>query len=404
MVDELFAPAAESLVYLIYLVVILLAGVVATIISKKLRIPNILLLLIFGITLGNMWYKGQFLIRFPTIFLSVISIIALAMIVFDASSKFKIREFDKLAMKVIKLTGVFFLLTFIFLTLFSKFIFNLDFWHAMIFSTLMAGTSPSVILFMFGKTKMKVLEILKVESIINTPLVVLFPVIILELWGKLSNVALSKFDIFLDQAQPFVVLFVVGTGAGVIMGLIGSRMMRNHYVQDVSPLALVTMALLTYVLAEKFGGNGVLAVTIMGLFYGNVYIKEKAKLFEFSEVFTNAFEVMVFILIGLIVHLPLNAAFFYKSILLFVIYLVIRYVSIEVSFEKNKLNRKEKFFMVLNVQKGIAVAVVVIFLSTISELTTVLHLALAFMLYSIVLSTISLLFINKLLGIEEKPV
>jgi len=175
-------------------------------------------------------------------------------------------------------------------------------------------------------------------------------------------------------------------------------------VQDVSPLALVTMALLTYVLAEKFGGNGVLAVTIMGLFYGNVYIKEKAKLFEFSEVFTNAFEVMVFILIGLIVHLPLNAAFFYKSILLFVIYLVIRYVSIEVSFEKNKLNRKEKFFMVLNVQKGIAVAVVVIFLSTISELTTVLHLALAFMLYSIVLSTISLLFINKLLGIEEKPV
>ena len=50
--------------------------------------------------------------------------------------------------------------------------------------------------------------------------------------------------------------------------------------------------------------------------------------------------------------------------------------------------------------KGIAVAVVAFFLSTIVNLTTVLHLTLAFMLYSIILSTVVLLFAKKILNVK----
>lgn len=53
---------------------------------------------------------------------------------------------------------------------------------------------------------------------------------------------------------------------------------------------------------------------------------------------------------------------------------------------------KEKLFMSLNVQKGIAVAVVVFSLATldIGGIGMVLNLALAFMLYSIILSSVIL--------------
>jgi cell volume regulation protein A len=228
---------------------------------------------------------------------------------------------------------------------------------------------------------------------------------ILELSYKVGNVTLSKFDIIFSQFKPFIVLFVVGVGTGVLMGLIGSRIMKRYYSESMSPLALITLALLTYILSENLGGSGVLAVTIMGLFYGNLYIIEKIKLFRFSEVFANALEILVFILIGLIIKFPLTMVFLVNSLLLFGFYLVIRYVSINIAFRKDKLLFRQKLFMTLNVQKGIAVAVVAFFLSTVSELTTVLNITLAFMLYSIVLSTIALFFTKKLLRVDvEKQI
>ena len=53
---------------------------------------------------------------------------------------------------------------------------------------------------------------------------------------------------------------------------------------------------------------------------------------------------------------------------------------------------KEKIFMSLNAQKGIAVAVVVFSLATleIEGMQTILNLSLAFMLYSIILSSVVL--------------
>jgi cell volume regulation protein A len=404
MVEGLLIISNEPLLYLIYVVILLICGIFASIFAKKLKIPNILFLLVVGIALGQLKYHGDHLISFPPVFITTMGLIALAMIVFDASSQFPIREFDTLAKSVFKLSFVFLSLNLILLSVATKYIFNLSIWQAIIFASLMAGTSPSVILFMFEKVKTRAIEILKIESIINTPLTVLFPIMIFEFTNKISIVGVSKFDILLEQIEPFMVVFIVGIGAGVLMGLIGSRIMKTHYVENISHLALITIALFTFALAEKLGGNGVLAVTITGLFYGNLFIKEKVRLFEFSEVFTNSMEILIFVIIGLIVRFPLTLSFIFKSLVLFGIYLIIRYISIRVAFKKTLLF-KEQLFMTLNVQKGIAVAVVVFFFAGIPSLVEVLHLSIVFMLYSIVLSTVLLLFTKKLLNLkveEEK--
>ena len=169
---------------------------------------------------------------------------------------------------------------------------------------------------------------------------------------------------------------------------------------------MITAALLAYIIAENLKGNGVLAVTSMGLLFGNVYLKQKIQLQEFSLVFSNSLEIMVFILVGLIVKIPFQVDFFVKSLALFLIYLIIRYFAIAISLRKLKFNFKEKVFMALNAQKGIAVAVVAFSLANlnIEGMQVILNLILAFMLYSIVLSTIiirfSKLFVN--MGAEKK--
>ena len=391
----------DALVFLTYLAVILLIGIFCTFLMQKLKIPNILLLLIAGITLGSISYKEAPLISFPPIFLTSISILALVMIVFDSASRLKLKKFDSLSIQALKLSLIFLLLNLIFFAMFFKFTFQLEsLLLVLLFSALMSGTDPAAILSMLKSSGNKVFELLRIESLVNTPLIVLLPFIILDLMKTIKmELILTK---FIEQILPFLQQFVAGIGAGVLVGIIMLKFMKRKYSHILSPLVMITAALITYILAENLGGNGVLAVTAMGLLFGNVYVKQKLQLQEFSTIFSNALEILVFILIGLVIKIPFSLNFFFLSFILFIFYTMIRYIAIDFSLRTSKFTTKEKFFMALNAQKGIAVAVVAFTLSTlnIQGIELILNLILAFMLYSIIISTITIKLSNFF--IEEK--
>jgi NhaP-type Na+/H+ or K+/H+ antiporter len=167
-------------------------------------------------------------------------------------------------------------------------------------------------------------------------------------------------------------------------------------------LAIIAAALLTYVLAENLGGNGVLAVTTLGLVFGNIYIEHKKKLQEFSATFSEFLEIFVFVLIGLVISIPLTYNFLIPSLILFLIYILIRFIAIQLSFIKSNITQKEKLFMTLNMPKGIAVAVVAFTLATIPipGLKPILDLILVFIIYSIILSTIATKFSRYFTKVE----
>jgi len=389
------------LLFLTYLAIILLIGLLTSIVSQKFKIPNILLLLFIGVGLGKITYKEGPLIFFPELFLTGISILALVMIVFDAASRFKLRILDYLSLHTLWLSVVFLIFNLIFLTVFTMLIFGIkSIFLALVFSALMSGTGPSAVMSMFKNVKHRVLEFLKLEALINTPLVVLLPFIILDLRTTLKDQILIS--TFIEQFVPLLQQFVVGVGSGVLVGLIMFKFMKKQYSTVLSPLALITATLLTYIIAENLQGNGVLAVTAMGIIFGSVYVKQKPHLQEFSSVFANSLEILVFILIGIVIAIPFSLEFFIKSVILFALYLIIRYISIIFSLRGINFTLKEKIFMSLNAQKGIAVAVVVFSLANlnITGIDVILNLALVFMLYSIVVSSVVLRLAKKFVKLE----
>ena len=161
----------------------------------------------------------------------------------------------------------------------------------------------------------RVFDFLKFEALLNTPLVVLLPFLILDLKRTLKDQILVS--TFIDQFVPLLQQFIVGIGTGVLIGLVMFKFMKKQYSMVLSPLAVITSALLAYTIAENLHGNGVLAVTSMGILFGNVYVKQKFQLQEFSTVFSSSLEILVFVLIGLIVNIPFTIEFFLKSALLF---------------------------------------------------------------------------------------
>jgi len=386
----------SALLYLTYMAVVLLAGIFVSVVANRLRIPNVLLFIITGIILGSIQYNLQPLVSFPVDFVASIGVLAIAIIVFNGASRLKLKEFDDFALKSLKLSLLFLLLNMTFLSFGAYFLFDFPMAYALIFASLMAGTAPEVVLSVLKPVKNKVIELLEIESIVNTPLVVLIPFLIVDAVRTIGEFSSTN---ILNHLAPFLQQLVAGVGSGVLIGLIVFKIMRRYYNELLSPIAVIAAALLTYVLAENLGGNGVLAVTVMGIFFGTLYVKQKGEIQHFSDVFTYLLMILVFVMVGLLVNMSVGWVFFVKAALLFALSLVLRFIAMKIAVGP-EYTGKEEAFLVFTSPKGIAVAVVVLLLSTMNlpNIEPMLDLTLILLLYSVIVSSISIRFSSKMLG------
>ena len=381
------------LVELSWLGVLLLIGLLCSIISFKIKVSEVLLLIIVGIVLGSF-------ISFPISFLTNLGIFALIMIIFDSSSRFKIKEVAELYPYALKLVTIFLLMNLVFFTLFTHLLFDGSFTIkglilSLLFSALMSGTSPDVVLSTLKEKKRKIADILEFESIINTPIIILVPLVMFSLYQGIFH-AETIFRTFFQS-------IMTGIGTGLFLGLVIFRLMKKKYIENLSPLVIIALVLISYSLAETLGGSGILSVTTLGLVFGGSILKEKEEIQKFSSIFTNFLKIIMFILLGLVIQIPFKYEFLIKATVLFFIYLIIRYMAVSVSLKKLSLNKKEKIFMTFNVSKGLGVAVVLFILiaTGLKEMDVIISLSFFFILYSIILSSVTNRFIDYFLKYDE---
>ena len=401
------------------LTVILFIGLLMGLISKKLEIPAMLLLMISGAVIKNITLNGSPVFVFSDEFLISVSILALVMIVFEGSSNFTLHDLDTYTTYALKTVVMFFVFNMLFLSIATYYLFGVSSMIlSLLFAAVMAGTDPGSVLSLFQTKSNKITELLKFESIVNTPVMVLIPFILLDLMELDANVMSN----FLEYLTPFMQQIITGIGTGVFLGIIVFRFMKKFYSDKLSPLMLLTTSLLTYIMAESIGGNGVLAVTVFGVFFGNTRVKKKIELKGFSNSISNILEIVVFVLIGFVLPIHLPISFILKSILLFGLMIILRFIAIELVYYNDHLNLKERIFISLNCAKGIAVAVIAFILSNyvlnlpilvdgvklINSIPliqypgakTIIDLMILFMLYSIILSSIMARFSQKFIRLK----
>lgn len=328
--------------------------------------------------------------------LIVLAILALVMIIFDGSSRFEVKALGDFSVSALKLTGTFLVFNIIFLGLLITALFFQE-WtlvnllYSFIFAIIVSGTDPASVFSMLKAKSNKVIEFLEVEALLNTPMMVILPFIILDIINQLGDNVILNWQTYL---KGIFTQILVGIGAGIFVGIIFFKAMKSMYSEEISPLAIITSALLAYILAENLGGNGVLSVAVLGFLFGNIYIANKAALQLFSTMVSNSLEILVFILLGFIIEININLIFLGKSVAVFAVMIIARYLATRMSLSKKDYNTKEIWFITLNMPKGIAVAVIAFSLSVfgLAQLETINNLIVVIMIYSLVLSTI----VNKL--------
>jgi NhaP-type Na+/H+ or K+/H+ antiporter len=402
----------DAFLALANIAIILLLGSLCTLLARKLRISDMLLLLLLGVFLGRMAFGGEQLFVFDDTFLMGIGVLALSMVAFDSASRFRIKERSDFSHVSFKLIGWFLLFSIIILPIASSLLFFegitfLSFLFSAVLALVLVGTDLDSVISLLkdhaSKRAEKILDVLQTEAVLSTLLTVILPFIVIDI---IKDVGLWQEGLLSSLFSAIPLLFfqvIVGLGSGLIVGLVVLSTFRKFYSEHMSPITLMAGVLVAYLLAEGVGGNGTLAVAVLGFLFGTFYVAEKPKLQEFSTMLSRSLQMLVFVLAGIVLVMPLEPWFLVNSFLLFLLLLLARFAAVLISMGKD-YSFKEKLLMALNVPKGFAVIVVVFALSLYhyAQLDMALKAILAVTIYSLMLSSIVDRFSKKFIKQDQQ--
>lgn len=380
------------------LALILTIGLVVTFIASKFKMANVLLLLVAGLVMSYLHSIGMFSFTFSEMFIVTIALFTLIIVVFEGTSKFSLRMVDSYSGTSVKLFLFFLILALVVLTPVVSFVFYgglalTPLLLSGIFVVTLVGTDPTSLFHIVKNSTNKVIQLLEIESVINTPFTVILPLIVFEILSVQSD---SISQVVLGQVSPLLLQIVAGIGLGVLVGYTVPKILKKIKNKSLEPAFLLAAILLCYILAEYIGGSGVLAVATTGLFFGNIYLREKQELQSFVTVLSNIFVILVFVLVGFAVKLDVTGIFLLKTIAIFALAVLVRYIALSAALPHDKFLSKERWFMALMLPKGVAVAVVVLSLSVFTLTGYESHLAMLVQL--IVVSMVLSLLVATVIG------
>jgi len=341
---------------LIALAVILVLGVGAQWLAGLLRLPSILLLLIFGFIAGPV---TGFLNLDETIgeLLFPLVTIAVGIILFEGGLSLRFSELPALSNVIFRLITVGALLTWSLAALGAYFLMQMEWQLAVLLGAILIVTGPTVIMPLLRQIRPRgsAGTVLKWEGILIDPVGAVLAVLVFEaiLQGEFS------------QAPGAIVLgvlltLVIGVAGGVLCAglliVLFRRFLVPDHLHNGMTLMLVVVALAVSNLLQP--ESGLLTVTVMGIVLANQRQVSIRHIVEFKE------NLQVLLIGGLFIMLSSRLEFdqigpaVSWAGLAFVALLIVvaRPLSVLLSTWKSELTGKERIFLVWMAPRGIVAA------------------------------------------------
>jgi NhaP-type Na+/H+ or K+/H+ antiporter len=342
---------------LISLGLIVLLGFTAQWLSWKIKIPSILLLLIFGIIAGPVLGFINPDEMFGEVLIPFISF-SVAIILFQGGLTLKLSEFKKIGRVVTLLISVGVIVTWLTATMAAHWLFGLNIEIAILLGAVLTVTGPTVIgpLLRNIRPRHNVGNILKWEGILIDPIGALLAILVFEviLIGKVDNAAPL---ILLNMLKTILMTTLIGGGFALLLTLLIKKYWIPDYLQEVAALAFVVAAfLISNYFQEE---SGLLATTIMGIVLANQKYVAIKNIKDFKANLTILMIPVLFILLSARLSVSDIQLMNYKgAIFLIVLILIGRPLSVFLSTIKSDLGLKDKLFISWMAPRGIVAAAV----------------------------------------------
>ncbi|GEM_PF-2328397 len=347
----------STLAVLNQVAVIIAIGIFLKLICERFRFPTIVALIVSGTLFASLGILNLESLGFLP---DLIRVLALIIVVFANGFYLKVDTIKKEYGIVLPLATIGVLLTVTIIAGFGYFLLGLPLLIAAFMGAALGGTDPAAISSVLSKTPDKIQTVLNSESIMNQPLTVILPLVILDF---LANSGRTMEGIGALAIVPVYLLqFFLLVGVGVIVGLVGffgGQALLNYLRGRNEELAGLMIAIGVYVLAENFFGSGILAVGITSILLNSHKKQEKKSFREFNKEMAFLFTTFVFVMLGMTFTLEKLAEFPITRLEIVTILIAIfaaRLLSVWVITFRTELNLKERLRLSLISPKGIAPA------------------------------------------------
>jgi cell volume regulation protein A len=275
---------------------LLAAGMLASLIAGRLRVPGLLLFLFLGMAIGS---DGLGWIDFSDYRLARrIGIIALALILFEGGLTAGLLEIRPVLTPALSLAILGTIVTAVVTGFGAVWLFDLSTLDGMLLGSVLAATDGAAIFALLrGSTlKRRLATTLEGESGFNDPVAILLVLGFIE-WLEHDDYGI------VDMAALFVRQLGIGLVIGVVVGVAAVWALRRVTLATAGlyPVATLAVAALAYGGADALHGSGFLAVYLAGLALGTAGIPAQQTVTSFHQGLAWVGQVAMFVALGLLV-------------------------------------------------------------------------------------------------------
>ena len=342
---------------LIGLVSIITIGVFAQWLAWRLKLPAILLLLIFGITAGPVTGLIDPDALLGDILGPVVSV-SVAVILFEGGLSLRLSELKEIGNIVGKLISIGIIITWGLSTFFAYYLLDIGFEISVLFGAILIVTGPTVIIPLLRQVRPtgKVGSILKWEGIVNDPIGAMMAVLVFELMLSGGFTLTSK-----TALLSIVNTIAFGTFFGLLGALIIFFMLKRHLIPDFlqNPISLVLVFTVFGISNLLQHESGLLAVTVMGIALANQKSVRVKHIVDFKENLRVLFISGLFVLLAARLQVSHLEQFNWYAVgFLAALFFVVRPASIFISTIGSNINIKERLFLSWMAPRGIVAAAI----------------------------------------------
>ena len=343
--------------FLISIAAIIVLGIGAQWLAWRLRLPSILLLLLFGFLVGPFTgfldpdeLLGELL--FPLVSLSV------ALILFEGGLSLRIAELREIGRVLRNLITIGALVTWLICAAGAYLVLGLDPGLSLLLGAILVVTGPTVILPLLRHIRpvRHLSSILKWEGIVIDPIGATLAVLVFEA-VRAGDVGSAASVVVLGVVKTLVVGAALGAlGAAVIVVLLRRYWMPDYLHNTVALMVVVALFTLSDLLQKD---AGLLTVTLMGVALANQKQASIRHIVEFKENLRTLLLAFLFILLAARLELSDLAKISGAGLaFLAVLILVARPITVLVSTLGSDLNWRERLLLAWMAPRGIVAAAV----------------------------------------------
>ena len=280
---------------------------VSIIISKtgyRFGIPTLLLFLMVGMLFGSDGLGLQFNNAHEAQFIGTI---ALSIILFTGGMDTKFSEIRPVIVQGLLLSTVGVVITTLLTGAFIYFItgwdkaIDMSLATSILLAATMSSTDSASVFSLLRSQRMNLKDnlrpMLELESGSNDPMAYMLTIVLIQVItaGEINAATIAK---------EITLQFLFGGCIGYAMGRAAVKLLQKIGLPNPSlyPILLLSMVIFTFTITDAIDGNGYLAVYLMGIIVGNEKMVNKREVTTFMEGLTWLFQIVMFIILGLLVN------------------------------------------------------------------------------------------------------